>query len=65
MSEHPSPISHDQIAARAREIWEAEGRPEGKAADHWWQAEAELRTRIATLAAATAPPVVPAVTGIS
>ena len=65
MNKHPSPLSHDQIAARAQEIWEAEGRPKGKAADHWWQAEAELRMRIATLAAATAPAVVPAVTGIS
>jgi hypothetical protein len=31
-----------QIRARAHEIWEAEGRPEGRDADHWHQAEREL-----------------------
>jgi len=65
MSEHPSPIPHAQIAARAQELWEAEGRPEGKAEDHWHQAESELRRRLAELAAATPPPAIPVVAGIS
>jgi Protein of unknown function (DUF2934) len=30
------------IAARAYLIWEREGCPEGKALDHWFEAEAEL-----------------------
>ena len=32
----------DQIRQRAHQIWEASGHPEGQAADHWQQAEAEL-----------------------
>jgi hypothetical protein len=32
----------DPIAKRAYEIWEQEGRPEGRALDHWMQAEREL-----------------------
>jgi hypothetical protein len=30
------------ISARAYSIWEREGRPDGKALNHWLQAEAEL-----------------------
>lgn len=33
---------HGQIEQRAREIWEREGRPEGRAQQHWQQAEEEL-----------------------
>jgi len=65
MTEHPSPIPHDQIALRAQQLWEAEGRPEGKADDHWQQAENELRMHLAELAAATPPPTVPVISGIS
>jgi hypothetical protein len=65
MSEHPSPISDDQITVRARQIWEAEGQPEGKAEEHWARAQSELRAELAHLAAATPPAVVPTVTGIS
>jgi hypothetical protein len=36
-------ISAEQIARRAYEIWEAEGRPDGRATDHWIKAEAILR----------------------
>ena len=36
-------ISTDDIAARAYEIYEREGRSDGRAMDHWLQAEAELR----------------------
>jgi hypothetical protein len=35
-------IAHEQISKRAREIWEREGRPEGRDKEHWLQAEAEL-----------------------
>ena len=35
--------THDQIAARAREIWKARGEREGSAEQDWLQAEAELQ----------------------
>ncbi len=34
--------THDEIAACARAIYEMEGHPEGKAVEHWLQAEAQL-----------------------
>jgi hypothetical protein len=36
-------ITHQQISQRAREIWEREGRPQGRDIEHWLQAETELR----------------------
>ncbi len=40
-------MNHDDIQIlirmRAYEIWESEGYPEGKADDHWLQAEAEIQ----------------------
>ncbi len=42
---NPVGISADSISLRAREIWEEEGRPEGRAEDHWFRAENELRQR--------------------
>ncbi len=33
----------ERIRQRAHEIWESEGRPEGRDSDHWNQAEQELR----------------------
>jgi DUF2934 family protein len=36
---------HEDISRRAREIWEEEGRVEGKAEEHWRRAEEELRAR--------------------
>jgi Protein of unknown function (DUF2934) len=36
------PPTHDEIAACARRIYDIEGRPEGKAMEHWLQAEAQL-----------------------
>ncbi len=36
-------ITYDQIARRAFEIWDKEGRPEGKDQEHWLQAEEGLR----------------------
>jgi hypothetical protein len=38
---HVSP-NEEEIARRAREIWEEEGRPEGRHLEHWQQAEREL-----------------------
>lgn len=32
----------DRIRARAYELWEAAGRPEGRQAEHWEQAEREI-----------------------
>jgi hypothetical protein len=36
-------FGHDQIAARAHAIWEANGRPEGTADQDWFRAAEELR----------------------
>lgn len=36
-------ITTDQIASRAYSIWEQEGRPAGKEAEHWFQAEQQLK----------------------
>jgi hypothetical protein len=36
--------SRKQIGDLAQRIWEAEGRPEGRADEHWMEAEARLRT---------------------
>jgi Protein of unknown function (DUF2934) len=33
---------HDKIRQRAYEIWDRDGRPEGRAQDYWLQAEREL-----------------------
>jgi hypothetical protein len=35
--------THEQIAARAYEIWEAQGRPEGADRENWFEAERQLR----------------------
>ena len=37
-----NPVSHDEISRRAQDIWEKEGRPEGRAEEHWTRAENEL-----------------------
>jgi hypothetical protein len=36
-------LTHEQIAQRAREIWEREGRPQGQDEKNWRQAEEELK----------------------
>jgi hypothetical protein len=60
---HPSP---DEVGALAKLFWEEEGRPEGRAMEHWHRAENELRRRIIErLAAASASANPPAVQGIS
>ncbi len=38
-------ITYEQIAQRAYEIWEREGKPEGKEQEHWLRAEEELRSK--------------------
>jgi Protein of unknown function (DUF2934). len=35
--------AHEEIARRAHELWEQEGRPEGRDFDHWIEAERQLR----------------------
>lgn len=39
-----SPVSHEAIARRAYEIWEGEGRPDGRAIEHWLLAVSELQS---------------------
>ena len=36
----------ERIKQRAHEIWESEGRPEGRDSDHWSRAEQELRSEM-------------------
>jgi hypothetical protein len=44
---------HERIRARAYLLWEQEGRPEGRAEEHWLRAEAEVT---GVNAAGEAPP---------
>lgn len=37
---------NQRIRERAYEIWEQAGRPEGRAVEHWLQAEAEMRRKL-------------------
>jgi hypothetical protein len=37
--ENASDIRLDRIRAKARELWETAGRPDGRADDHWSEAE--------------------------
>lgn len=36
-----------EIAARAYEIWDSSGRPDGQHEEHWLRAERELREKLA------------------
>jgi hypothetical protein len=36
-------MESDQIAQKAFEIWEREGRPQGRDQEHWFEAENEIR----------------------
>ena len=38
----PEESALDRIRRRAHEIWEAEGRPEGRAHEHWLRAQREI-----------------------
>lgn len=41
----PAPeITSEEIARRAYFIWEQQGRPAGKEAEHWYQAEQQLKS---------------------
>jgi hypothetical protein len=42
----PNP-SAQEIAVRAYQVWEAAGRPSGRAVEHWLAAEALLRDAVA------------------
>src|SRR5512134_3063146 len=46
---------HSQIEQRAREIWQREGCPEGRAEAHWKQAEEELARESDQAAPSAAP----------
>lgn len=41
-------LSHEQIAERAREIWERRGRPEGEDEKIWLEAEEQLARELRT-----------------
>ena len=60
---YPAP---EEIGALAKLHWEEEGRPDGRALEHWHRAESELRRRvIERLAASSASPNPPTVQGLS
>jgi hypothetical protein len=44
--------NHEKIRARAHQIWEREGRPEGRDEQHWAQAEHEIANEEAAAEAA-------------
>jgi hypothetical protein len=44
---NPVAPSQQEVAELAQRFWEEEGRPEGKAEEHWLRAERELRGRAA------------------
>jgi hypothetical protein len=52
--EGPGP-SHDQIAVRAYELWEAQGGPEGTDRENWFEAEQQLRVEIESSPGASQP----------
>ncbi len=52
-TKHQIPLTHDEIAARAQRIYDLAGRPEGKAEEHWLQAESQLIAERKVQAAAT------------
>jgi hypothetical protein len=47
-------LDESEIAKRSYLIWETEGRPDGKALDHWLRAKAALESEAAP--GASAPP---------
>ena len=46
-----SSAPRDLIAKRAYEIWEQDGRPEGREAEHWLRAEQEIAAQTAPVRA--------------
>jgi hypothetical protein len=57
-----NPKDHqERLRQRAYELWEREGRPHGREAEHWKQAEAELgKAAAAASPTVTAKPAIPA-----
>jgi hypothetical protein len=46
LTEHgAATFGHDEIAARAHQLWEARGCPEGSPQEDWFHAAEELRSR--------------------
>ena len=48
--------THEEISARAQRLYELEGRPEGRAMQHWLQAETQLKTEVRKSEGQTATP---------
>jgi hypothetical protein len=48
MAEQTEAADADRIRQRAFELWERDGRPEGRDMDYWFRAEAELTGRDAS-----------------
>jgi hypothetical protein len=46
----------ERIRERAYEIWEREGKPHGRDAEHWRQAASEIDAEVAASAGAGEPP---------
>lgn len=44
-SSSPQP-TNDQIAERARRIWQERGSPAGRDLEHWFEAERQLKTEL-------------------
>lgn len=42
-SENPTTPTHEEISARARQLWQTAGEPAGRDDEFWFAAEAELR----------------------
>ena len=55
ITDESSTPTHEQIAARAYEIFIERGRPEGRDLDHWLEAEAQLRASAQTESGARTP----------
>jgi Protein of unknown function (DUF2934) len=46
----------ERIRERAYQIWEREGKPDGRDAEHWQQAASEIDAEVAAHAGAGEPP---------
>jgi hypothetical protein len=60
MSTNNGSLKHEEIARKAYEIYEKEGRPKGREKEHWNRAEAELKAAVKPVAstAPVPPPVI-------
>ena len=55
LSKTPQKPTHDEIAACAQHIYENEGRPQGKAMEHWLRAENQLSAQRKAESQSSAP----------